>query len=60
MICNLYISSEATFIKMANDETESIYMYQMFLLLYVDDTVICSESENDLEESYCAKWYLLM
>lgn len=58
MVCNPYISSEATFIKMANDETESIY--QMFLLLYVDDTVICSESENDLEESFCAKWYLLM
>jgi hypothetical protein len=41
-------------------------MFQMFLLLYADDTVICAESERNLQEcldkmhEYCLKWKMVI
>lgn len=55
-----YVLSDASFIKMANDDAEN---YQMFQLLYADDTV-CSDNGKHLQQAinillaYCTKWHL--
>jgi hypothetical protein len=56
------LADEARDISMS--DTEINLMLKMFILLYADDTVICSESPEELQEAldamadYCNKWQL--
>ena len=56
------LSREANIIGM-NDADVNV-MFQLFVLLYADDTVICAESERNLQDcldkmhDYCVKWKL--
>ena len=58
------LTTEAEKCEFSEEEIDTLYNYEIFILLYADDTVICAESpwylQNALDamNDYCQRWKL--